>query len=490
MSEFKKENTAYMKSVAFSNQDASAQVISEKDVTTGENRLRIIRNPVRKFWITKKHLRNHKDRKEFEDIQNLDMYRCPEHLVARQCMQVVNGYPPRGMVNLRFVKENQYLYGVDVSLNAIEKMRYRNNCKSLKNINIGALDIETCVLGSNQVIALTYIDTATKNVHTHVLKHFLKGGTVDDIKNVYFKEYENFKQALLDKVKSDNLKKPESARKIPDYYKYIDEGDFKYHIKVHETEKSLLLDAFKDLHFYKPDYCGGWNFSYDMGKLEERMLFNQLNPVDLFCHPDVPEDLRVYEYKPSRRDGGKHISEIWDVFKCPGYTEYIDFMSLYARLRIVKGKEISYKLDFITGKELGVGKMELSVGKTHAIQQMKDPVGYSAYNIFDVLLLIIQEIKNGDILNMLGVLGDSTVDEFASQTVQGKNNMYRYTLENNSVIASAIGNQTTAIDKFLVKKGGAVLDPKRCGVKGLQIIKGSKHSSSIFTGTSDLDVAI
>ena len=74
------------------------------------------------------------------------------------------------------------------------------------------------------------------------------------------------------------------------------------------------------------------------------------------AHPDVPKQYRYASYKEdiSKTD---HFTDKWHWMSITGYSQFLDSMCLYARLRKVSGREVSYKLDDIANKELGQGKL-------------------------------------------------------------------------------------------------------------------------------------
>ena len=134
---------------------------------------------------------------------------------------------------------------------------------------------------------------------------------------------------------------------------------------------------------------------------------------------------------------------------------------LYGRLRKAKPREPSYKLDAIGGKEIGSGKLEFGTGETHSTMQRFHQVKYAVYNIVDVLIMWIMEKKNNDVRSMMQLIGDSTLDAYAHQSILLKNYFFDYLSKSGCVPASVGERLDDPWDYLIFNKGGAVLDPSR-----------------------------
>ena len=59
------------------------ELITYEDGTTKRN-LRMITNYKRPFWVTKEHYRNHKQKKESEELKKLNEYYCTQSDLAKE----------------------------------------------------------------------------------------------------------------------------------------------------------------------------------------------------------------------------------------------------------------------------------------------------------------------------------------------------------------------------------------------------------------------
>jgi hypothetical protein len=104
--------------------------------------LRIVENFLRPFWITKQHKQNHKDKKESEELENLNMYKSTQSDLAKS---IATRLGPRfvGVNDMRTVLSSPYLYGTGASTESLIKAAYQKNYPDLNSPNlVCALDIE------------------------------------------------------------------------------------------------------------------------------------------------------------------------------------------------------------------------------------------------------------------------------------------------------------------------------------------------------------
>jgi hypothetical protein len=121
--------------------------------------------------------------------------------------------------------------------------------------------------------------------------------------------------------------------------------------------------------------------------------------------------------------------------------------------------------------------------------QVHHPVEYTVYNIVDVLILRVMEIKNRDIFNMVMLSDVSTMDEFHHQSIQLKNSFYVY-LDKKGKVPGSVGNALDQPwDHCIDNKGGAVLDPERSFENiAVPSIFGSEAIGRVARFVLDLDV--
>ena len=491
--------------------DNYVMIINEKNVDTGESRLRIIRNPIRPFWITRPNARTHKEKKEFAKNSELEMFQCPHNKLGEELAKQLGTYKgPNLFYKVREMCDNPYVYGADIDPEVIYRIGYMKKCRPIKEYDVGFLDIETSVFGDEQVNVMTYIDQHFC-IHTAVLKMFLKDKGMDDILKYKDSVWFNVMAGLNDEAKkavanltlkvddlSEELKGEYSKwtkDKIPlkelnpVFVQLINENLaklFTFDIQIFEKELDLLIWSMRNIHATKPDFVGIWNMDYDIPYLISRFQRYGVSPATAFSHPDVPAKFRKLDYKRDKGKDGQHFTEKWHWLFCPGYTKYIDSMCLYSRIRKVDGKENSYKLDFIANKEIGIGKMPVT---THEDMQENHFVEYVIYNMVDAAVMSLMEIINHDMTSMVGLSYISPLHEFAHQTKQLTNNFYEYCREKGLVPAAVGGSQRKETDDLIFNVGGAVLDPTNIRNASLPVMLENDDMTQLYCMVCDIDVS-
>lgn len=491
--------------------DGYAMIINEKNVDTGESRLKIIKNPIRPFWITRPNARTHKEKKEFAKVSELEMFQCPQNQLKEELAKKLGIYKgPNAWYDMRKMCDNPYVYGADIDPEVIYRIGYMKKCRPVKDYNVGFLDIETSVFGDEQVNVMTYIDQHFC-IHTGVLKLFLKEKGMKDILEYKDSVWFNVMAGLNDEAKkavanltlnvdvlTDEFK--EEHRKWmkdkvplkdlnPAFIQLINENLaklFTFDIRIFDKELDLLVWSMRNIHDTKPDFVGIWNMDYDIPYLIKRFQIHGINPATAFSHPEVPPKFRMLRYKQDKGKDGQHFTEKWHWLYCPGYTKYIDSMCLYSRIRKVDGKENSYKLDFIANKEIGIGKMPVT---THEDMQENHFVEYVIYNMVDAAVMSLMEIINHDMTSMVGLSYISPLPEFAHQTKQLTNNFYEYCREKGLVPAAVGGSQRKPTDAQIFNVGGAVLDPTNIRDASLPVMMENDDMTQLYCMVCDIDVS-
>ena len=421
-----------------------------------EGRLNVIENPKRTFYIHQERYRNYKYKIEYVDKEQCDEYVCKNRDLEREVKNKLGIYSNKRML-LRELCDSPYLYGADVNIEVLVKIRYMNGTKEaniLPKYTFGSIDLEVSVLGDGQIILASYCYDGV--VYCAILDSFLYKVVPNE-----FDEQGNPKRvkATLDDVKEVVQKE------ISDY---LERFHLKVEYKVCHSEMELIDWTLKKIHESKADFCGVWNMPYDIPKIIERIKANGKDPVDYMCHPDVPKKYRKVRYAPDYSPTD-HFTDSWDWFNCPGHTQYIDSLRLYSRLRKVKGREPSYRLGFISMKEIKHGKLDLD--GTHYHNQLYNFLYYTAYNIVDAGNVWLMEQQNGDVSNMTQLVGNSLLKDFSKQTVMLKNDFYQYCIERGKISGTVGNHMGTPFDDLMGKAGGTVLPPYLAKNMGLQCIK-------------------
>lgn len=463
----------WVNSIHIKNDFTNTILVKEKIVTIDKdtskvlhtkNRLRPIKDPKRIIYVTKPEFRTHKVKRDVEDLSKVDPYIVEDRLLVDRLKEIL-GVPKYMRKSLRELCNSPYVYNADISMEALIRAKYQERQKhNIIPLTIGSLDIETSVLGDDQINLITFC--AENNVYTAVLDGFL------------------WKYVNNQKVKATELDIRKQIKK--DIQQYIDKYGFSINIKICETELELIKWIFSKIHQEEMDFITIWNMGFDIPKILERIKSYGIDPVDICCHPSVPKQLRVCKFKEDKREV-QHIVEKWHWFYCTSMSQFVDAMTLYARIRKSKPKEPSYTLDAISSKVVGAGKLKFSEG-SHYEMQTKRFVEYVVYNMVDAMLLMMMEWQNHDVSQMLRLTGSSTYDDFNKQTVMLKNIYYKFCLDNNKVFASTGKDMKGPYDDLFSKSGGAVLKASLVNGIGINsIIERPDYESNIVPTGADLD---
>lgn len=423
-----------------------------KDDGTSEPHLRILKNPKRKFWVTKPTRRNHEFKKEYEDKSNLDEYICENREMERVIDKALQGWSGNYVPPLKKLCDSPFVYGANIPIEVLVKLKYMQLCDQAKQEHIpftqGFLDIETSVLsGNNGMINLITV-THENKIYTAILDSFL-------YKTIKTKEHGVIKQ----KATMEDVEQTVHTALA----KYTKEYGFEYNFFIGKTEEELIRWIFEKIHENKTDFVGIWNLDFDIPKIIEALRNRNIPLEDVLCSPEVPKEFRKVYYKQDTRSMDKlaHFTEKWHWLTATAHTQFIDNMNLYSRLRKVKGYEPSYTLQAILEKELKLGKLPLGDEGSHYVMQTERFLDYIAYNIFDAIALELLRRKNDDITTMSILAGHSLFSQFAYQTVMVTNDLYEYCERYDKVPAATGFKMRTRFTDEFGKKGGTVLPPER-----------------------------
>ena len=454
-------------------QDAYVAVV--KDSETGESKIVTIENPECNVYITKPQFRTNTIKKECEKKSNCDCYRTLFRNIPLTIFNALNNRninrPAYGYIRPKDQLSSPYVYGADIDFGAQLKYAYnkRNHGNAPRSYNVGHLDIETDVNGSEQIILITFMN-GDGNTYVAILRDFYTddvpvkpGDTKEDIR----RQQDQVINKRLGEVNDlwTKIERDFRSRLNEKVGITYDKADpVKLHLQVCDTEEEVIRWTFDRIHECKPDFITVWNIAYDIPYILDRIKFRGMEPTDIFCHKDVPKKWRICDFHIDKGKKDSHITDLWHWLYCTDYTTWIDGMCLYGRLRKAKGRDPSYKLNAIGEKEIGAGKLEFGEGLGHHEMQAGHKVEYTVYNIVDVLILRVMELKNSDVFNMVMLNGDSLIDSFHHQGIQLKNSFY-VDLDTVGKVPGSVGNtMDQPWDIYITNKGGAVLNPNRSTV--------------------------
>ena len=428
-------------------------------------------DPQRVFYVTQPGWRNYKYKKEFEDINLCDKYICRDSELEERIGAALGyfGYRKRP---LRQLCASPYLYVADIPTEDLIKQEYvRRQPQTIAPFTRGGLDIETEVRGEKRINVITFIHE--HEIFTCALKEYCRIHLGDD----------KFKAAT----------KEDCLGAIDKYIgKYMKDHNFTLTFEIVDTELDLIKWIFARIHEKKTNFVGVWNLSFDIPKIIERIVSLGADPEEIMCHPSVPKEYRYldwYEDKSNTKQKA-HITDRWHWLTLAGYTQFLDSMCLYARLRKASGKESSYSLDYISNKVLGQGKLHLEGEiSNHWYEQTYKFLDYIAYNINDVLVMQLMEFKTEDMIALTALSGNSLMSEFSKQTVQVRNDAYVFAKQHGKVPATSSMNMFNEYDEMMIKVGGTVLPPNKAIGVSIRALEETNGRTLATVLTNDLDVS-
>lgn len=387
--------------------------------------VRFIKDYKRPFYVTKKPFQNHTDKKESEEIGKLTRYTSTQSELRFAVSRALGkGYSPLPVEQLA---ASPYLYGSDVTSTTLIKQAYINKYPdTFTPYGVSTFDIETDVVhGTNDPILATLLYKG-KMLHIAV-KSYLNG---------YADPKERYLRTLQKYLGS-----------------YVEKHQLEVEFVIVDHPVELIRVALSRLHEWLPDFVGIWNIGFDVPRMLETLEKYNVQPEDIFCHPDVPKELRYCKYKKgsikkvtaSGAVKPKNPSEQWHSLLCPAGFWFIDQMSSYRFIRQGAQEEQEYNLDYILNKVLGVRKLsfeEASHLKTssiewHVFMQKNYPFEYMVYNNFDSIGTYELELKTKDLSQSLpSGCGSTDFSKFDSQTKRFADGYYFYLLEKGEVIGT------------------------------------------------------
>lgn len=461
------------------------EIVHTKDGRLIPN-LRFFLNFKRDFYVTKEPYRNHNEKKEWEDVAKLQKFTTTQSKMAEAIARALG--KPGTKSSLRMLGQSRYLYGSDITTPVLIKHKYMvqyPDCISENRVSV--LDIETDVVkGTEEIISisLTYKDRAVL-VYT---KDFL--GTVP---NAIEETHRQFELHLGEFKRKRNIS---------------------LEVLVTDTPAQAVLEVINRAHAWMPDFVAIWNIDYDLPKIIAALEKEGYNLADVFSDPRVPPRFRYCRYVQGADQKvtatGKitplHPADRWHTLECPASWYAIDAMCVYKKIRVAKGNEASYSLDYILNKILKVRKLKfddilekeaphIKPGslKWHEFMQTNYRIEYGIYNLFDCISVEELDQETGDLRSTLSVLVEhSEYHRFPSQPRRTADDLHFFCEERNKIIAATGSNMEEELDKHIVSMNGWIvtLPAHLVDDNGLQIINEFPElRTSIRAHVADLDVS-
>ena len=413
------------------------ETVKYKDGTI-EPRIRSRKDYKRPFGVTLRPHRNHKDKKEWEELDKLHIYHSTQSDLKRQCANAV-GHRLRPRDTLKDVTTSPYIYGTNISSTSLIKKEYLDKYPDfVLPASVCAFDIETDMIGDRKEIIMVTAIMGNESV-TVILKSFLEG-------------YSRPMEQLIDCF-NENLKE------------YIEAHGLTAEFILVDDEVQMMREIFGRIHAWKPDFLEIWNMDFDIPKIMNRLTELGVDPAEILCDPKVPPQLRLCKYKQGQSKkvtaAGKTIpinpASRWHTLFCTSSYYVIDGMCVYKLIRQQSEQEqTSYALDYILQKEKLPGKLKFkhldgldfsNSEKWHILMQSRYPFEYAIYNIFDCFAMLLLDKKTKDLCYTLPSYAYVTdYDRFNSQPTRIADAFHFDILESNHMLRSTGRVQKTNLD--------------------------------------------
>jgi len=400
----------------------------------------VVENFKRPYWVTQEAHRNHKDKKFAEKSAKLRRQTSTQINLVRNIARSMGRAPKNG--SLRMACRDPYVYGCDVTTPVLFKHEWQRRYPTYQTDNsVCSLDIETTTEEKDKDKKMIMGSlTMKENVHLVVMESYFEGHP-DPTKEImqacerYLGDFE-YIDKKTGETKTANL---------------IAQRNLKIVIEYAKTEADLCYNLIQKAHEWKPDFLNVWNMNFDIKKINQVLTDGGYDLAQVYSDPAVPQKYRFFNYiegNPRKiTASGKQMAlspaELWHTADCPASFYIIDSMCTYLKLRIAKGKEPKYSLDFILNKELGMRKLKFSQadhvkGKDwHDYMRTTFKAEYCVYNIFDCIALELLDEQTTDLKRMISSMsGPSEYRNFGSQPRRTCDDLHFECLEKGWVIAS------------------------------------------------------
>ncbi len=350
--------------------------------------LKVVTNYKRPVWVTKKLYRNHKDKKEFEHIDKLQLITTPQSDIDLAVCRGLEVQPSD--YNKRNIKDSPYLYGYDIpSVSYISYFYKMGNGGLITPYKILNMDIEADTEELKDVTVFTMSTPGFR--HTAVVRRL-------------FDRFKMSDEEIIAKIKSlskELLPETEALKQCKIY-----------DVSIHDNDLDLLKFVFGMAHKMMPDICTFHNMVYDLSKIIERMEHHKYDVGDLLSDPAIPKHLRNITFTPGKqykiKKGVKTsvpMEDQWTTIDIPATFMIMDTMTMYSAIRQAQGKLLGgYGLDNILEKNKLAGKLLYEDENTkymtklewHRYMSKQKPFEYVIYAEQDTLGMTDLELKTQD----------------------------------------------------------------------------------------------
>ena len=435
------KHVAYTRS-AYGNKSDMLTIKEIVHMTDGTQTIRLSfkENYKRPFWMTKKIYQKKQQKKEWEYLNKLDRYESKQIDLCESIVRIQGFGNPKS--NLKMLARSPYLYGADISPQALVKAAYQHRWPNTFTPNtVAVIDSETDVVnGKGDVIILLTI-TMKNKAFIAVNENWLSNTA-------------NRQEEILNALNT-HLRDDIEKRKI------------EFEIFFTDRPGEMVEKVMAKAHEWKPDFVTFWNIDYDMTVMIEALENEGYDLPTVFSDPAVPVEYRHFRYKRGpkikvKADGtAENLASYdqWHVVECPASFFMIDSMCVFRQIRRAKGKFPSYSLDYTLETNLKRNKLYFNIGdlgkpgsiEWHVQMQMHHKVAYLVYNVFDCIGVELLDEKTRDLQTQISILsGFSEYEVFNSNPKRTSNDLHFFCLKNGKVAGTVSDQMVDELDECLL----------------------------------------
>lgn len=461
-------------------------------------RLKAYENYKRPVYITRENYRNHKDKKECEEIDKLQRYEWTQVEMAVRIQQALGTRVPNPKLQLRQVCSSPYVYNADLSAATHLRAMYRKKWPNLVSRNkVAVLDTERdVVFGTDESVLISV--TCGKRKILGAVKWW-----ADRIPNFEATVKSTYREYLSDiTLKRTN---PVTKKREDTQVNLVEERGDDIEIIICENAGLAIAAVMERVHAMMPDFLAIWNMNYDIPVIMHELEKANIRAEDVFCDPSVPDIYRRVWYKQAKAKKEtnskvitQHPADLWHVLYCVAGFYVIDAMCLFKKIRTAKGNQPSYSLDYILKKFLGAGKLKFKEAdhltglKWHVFMQTNYPAEYVIYNLYDSISVELLDEQTNDMgLTIISLAEISDYSIFPSLPKRLVDILHFF-YEEHGMIAGCVGADiTTDYDDDIVGMDGWIVTLPAYAVEnnGLHCIEEFPELRTMFRRqTADADI--
>lgn len=471
-------------------------VLVKEVVHTKDNRqipiIRIIENVRRPVYVTREPFRNHHEKKEFELKSKCQEFWTTDVNMSNVLQMALGARFPDPKKRLRTVCKSPYVYWADLSVATWMRNGYKKKWpNAVSNNRICVYDVETNEMDGTKepwIMSIVIDD----EIHFYGTKKYMD--RIKDPNNTITDKA----RELLSKVPFENKETGEVEHKdIISKYKIF--------VYTCATVGTCIRRMFETVHEKLPDLFVAWNHEFDLTKIIEALEAEDIDPAEVFCHPDVPKQYRKYWFKrdaANRKTESKKLTKApadqWHVLYCLASFYCIDAMCLFKKIRVAEGNRPNYKLATTVQKEIGFTKLDIpglpyeDNLQWHINAQKYFPAEYAVYNIMDNLLIIMMDEQNGDLASAVSVLAGVSSYEIFPSLPKRLCDAFTFKLKEEDLVIGSVGTEMrNSFDEEVIGTDGWIVTlPAHMNAEnGISVIAEVENFYSAFRiGVADADL--